>query len=428
MAAQTNFIDIATIWLHAGKGGDGAVSFHREKFVAAGGPDGGDGGRGGDIIFVVDDHLTTLMDFRYKRKYVAPEGGKGGASLCHGKNAENLVIKVPLGTVIKDAESGLVIADLSDHTPVTIAKGGRGGYGNAHFATPTRQIPKFAKPGMPGEDIQVTLELKLIADVGLIGFPNVGKSTLISTISAAKPKIANYHFTTLVPTLGVVSVGEGASFVCADIPGLIEGASEGIGLGHDFLRHVERCRLLVHLVDVSGHEGRDPIEDFDAINRELEKFNPELAKAPQIVAGNKIDMAEPEQIERLKAYVEAKGYDYYSICAPIQEGTRELMNAVWNRLQTLPPVKEYEPEEIPTELLVQNSTGFTITNPEPGYYMVEAPWFPKVLKGIDVEDYEALQYMQRVLEKSGVFEALRQRGIQEGDIVSLYDIEFEYIP
>ena len=219
MAAQTNFIDIATIWLHAGKGGDGAVSFHREKFVAAGGPDGGDGGRGGDIIFVADDHLSTLMDFRYKRKYTAPEGGKGGASLCHGKNAENLIIKVPLGTVIKDAESGLVIADLSDHTPVTIAKGGRGGYGNAHFATPTRQIPKFAKPGMPGEDIQVTLELKLIADVGLIGFPNVGKSTLISTISAAKPKIANYHFTTLVPTLGVVSVGEGASFVCADIPG-----------------------------------------------------------------------------------------------------------------------------------------------------------------------------------------------------------------
>ena len=239
MAAQTNFIDIATIWLHAGKGGDGAVSFHREKFVAAGGPDGGDGGRGGDIIFVVDDHLTTLMDFRYKRKYVAPEGGKGGASLCHGKNAENLVIKVPLGIFVEAlaayALSGLVIADLSDHTPVTIAKGGRGGYGNAHFATPTRQIPKFAKPGMPGEDIQVTLELKLIADVGLIGFPNVGKSTLISTISAAKPKIANYHFTTLVPTLGVVSVGEGASFVCADIPGLIEGASEGIGLGHDFM-------------------------------------------------------------------------------------------------------------------------------------------------------------------------------------------------
>ena len=247
MAAQTNFIDIATIWLHAGKGGDGAVSFHREKFVAAGGPDGGDGGRGGDIIFVADDHLSTLMDFRYKRKYVAPEGGKGGASLCHGKNAENLVIKVPLGTVIKDAESGLVIADLSDHTPVTIAKGGRGGYGNAHFATPTRQIPKFAKPGMPGEDLQVTLELKLIADVGLIGFPNVGKSTLLSVISKARPKIADYHFTTLTPNLGVVYVGEGESFVAADIPGIIEGAAEGAGLGHDFLRHIERCLSLIHI-------------------------------------------------------------------------------------------------------------------------------------------------------------------------------------
>jgi GTP-binding protein len=310
MAAQTNFIDIATIWLHAGKGGDGAVSFHREKFVAAGGPDGGDGGRGGDIIFVVDDHLTTLMDFRYKRKYVAPEGGKGGASLCHGKNAENLVIKVPLGTVIKDAESGLVIADLSDHTPVTIAKGGRGGYGNAHFATPTRQIPKFAKPGMPGEDIQVTLELKLIADVGLIGFPNVGKSTLISTISAAKPKIANYHFTTLVPTLGVVSVAEGASFVCADIPGLIEGASEGIGLGHDFLRHVERCRLLLHVVDVSGSECREPVEDFEKINEELAKFSPELAQRPQIVVGNKCDLATEEQIETFRRYLEANPEKY----------------------------------------------------------------------------------------------------------------------
>ena len=315
MAAQTNFIDIATIWLHAGKGGDGAVSFHREKFVAAGGPDGGDGGRGGDIIFVVDDHLTTLMDFRYKRKYVAPEGGKGGASLCHGKNAENLVIKVPLGTVIKDAESGLVIADLSDHTPVTIAKGGRGGYGNAHFATPTRQIPKFAKPGMPGEDIQVTLELKLIADVGLIGFPNVGKSTLISTISAAKPKIANYHFTTLVPTLGVVSVAEGASFVCADIPGLIEGASEGIGLGHDFLRHVERCRLLLHVVDVSGSECREPIEDFEKINEELAKFSPVLAERPQIVIGNKCDLATEEQIEDFRKYVEAKGLTFVPISA-----------------------------------------------------------------------------------------------------------------
>ena len=373
MAAQTNFIDIATIWLHAGKGGDGAVSFHREKFVAAGGPDGGDGGRGGDIIFVVDDHLTTLMDFRYKRKYVAPEGGKGGASLCHGKNAENLVIKVPLGTVIKDAESGLVIADLSDHTPVTIAKGGRGGYGNAHFATPTRQIPKFAKPGMPGEDIQVTLELKLIADVGLIGFPNVGKSTLISTISAAKPKIANYHFTTLVPTLGVVSVGEGASFVCADIPGLIEGASEGVGLGHDFLRHVERCRLLLHVVDVSGCEGRDPKADFEQINHELAGFSAELADRPQIVLGNKCDIASPEQVEEFKQYVEAKGLTFLPISAATRQGVDNLPALVYNRLKDLPPVRVYEAEYKRPDKNAQPTRPFTVERTGDHEFTVDAP-------------------------------------------------------
>ena len=362
MAAQTNFIDIATIWLHAGKGGDGAVSFHREKFVAAGGPDGGDGGRGGDIIFVVDDHLTTLMDFRYKRKYTADEGGKGGASLCHGKNAENLVIKVPLGTVIKDAESGLVIADLSDHTPVTIAKGGRGGYGNAHFATPTRQIPKFAKPGMPGEDIQVTLELKLIADVGLIGFPNVGKSTLISTISAAKPKIANYHFTTLYPNLGVVYVTEGTSFVMADIPGIIEGASEGVGLGHDFLRHVERCRLLLHVVDVSGSEGRDPVEDFDAINAELSQYSPDLATRPQIVVANKTDIMEDESLlEKLRAHVEPLGYPLFALSAASHTGTRELVLKIAEKLSTLPPVTVYEPEYVPRPPKLDTSAPLNIT-------------------------------------------------------------------
>ena len=276
--------------------------------MAAGGPDGGDGGRGGDIIFVVDDHLTTLMDFRYKRKYTAQEGGPGRGSNCHGANAPDLIIKVPMGTVIKDTASGLVIADLSTHDPVVVAKGGRGGYGNAHFATPTRQVPKFAKPGMPGEDIQVTLELKLIADVGLIGFPNVGKSTLISTISAARPKIANYHFTTLVPTLGVVSVGEGASFVCADIPGLIEGASEGVGLGHDFLRHVERCRLLLHVVDVSGSECRDPADDFEKINQELARFSPALAARPQIVVGNKCDLATQEQIDAFRLCAHLGGH------------------------------------------------------------------------------------------------------------------------
>ena len=287
----SNFIDTATIWLHAGKGGDGAVSFHREKFVAAGGPDGGDGGRGGDIVFVADDNLSTLMDFRYKRKYNAAGGENGRGARQKGKDAEDLVIRVPRGTVLKEAESGLVVADLSGSDPVVVAKGGRGGWGNARFATPTRQIPRFAKPGLPGEDLHLRLELKVIADVGLIGFPNVGKSTLISVISAAKPKIANYHFTTLTPVLGVVRVAEEQSFVCADIPGLIEGAAEGVGLGHDFLRHVERCRLLLHVVDVSGCEGRDPKADFEQINHELANFSPELAQRPQIVLCNKCHVA-----------------------------------------------------------------------------------------------------------------------------------------
>ena len=427
MAAQTNFIDIATIWLHAGKGGDGAVSFHREKFVAAGGPDGGDGGRGGDIIFVADDHLSTLMDFRYKRKYTAPEGGKGGASLCHGKNAENLIIKVPLGTVIKDAESGLVIADLSDHTPVTIAKGGRGGYGNAHFATPTRQIPKFAKPGMPGEDIQVTLELKLIADVGLIGFPNVGKSTLISTISAAKPKIANYHFTTLVPTLGVVSVGEGASFVCADIPGLIEGASEGVGLGHDFLRHVERCRLLIHVVDVSGSEGRDPKEDFAVINRELRRFNAELADRPMLVAGNKCDLATEEQIQDFRAFVEGQGYAFFPIMAPIREGVDPLMNKVLEELSKLPPIRRYEAEAPVLQPVEELKRGQVDIQEQDGVYFVKAPWLLKIMNSVNFDDTESLQYFQRVLIETGVIDALREAGCQEGDTVDLYDLEFDFV-
>ena len=422
------FVDIAKINIKAGDGGDGAVAFHREKYVAAGGPDGGDGGKGGDIVFVVDDNLATLADFRYKRKYKAQNGENGRGSRCNGKKAPDLEIRVPRGTLIKEAESGAVMADMSKTDRFVAAKGGKGGWGNSHFATPTRQVPRFAKPGMPGEEWNVSLELKLLADVGLVGFPSVGKSSLISVVSQAKPKIADYHFTTLVPNLGVVSMGEGNSFVIADIPGIIEGASEGVGLGHQFLRHVERCRLLIHIVDVSGSEGRDPKEDFEILNDELVKFNPDLAKCPMIVAGNKIDMAEPEQIEEFKAFVEEKGYEYYSICAPILEGTKELMNVVWNKLRELPPIKEYEREEIPVESIIKNSTGFKISEIDEGYFLVEADWFPKVLKGIDTEDYEALQYMQRVLEKSGIFDALRERGIQEGDIVSLYDIEFEYIP
>lgn len=423
------FVDIAKIKIKGGDGGAGAVAFHREKYVAAGGPDGGDGGKGGDVVFVVDDNLATLADFRYKRKYTAPngEGGKGGR--CNGKKGQDLEIKVPRGTIIREANSKAVMADMSKTERFVAAKGGKGGWGNMHFATSTRQVPRFAKPGVPGEEWEVSLELKLLADVGLVGYPSVGKSSLISVVSQAKPKIGDYHFTTLVPNLGVVSMGEGNSFVLADIPGLIEGASEGVGLGHQFLRHVERCRMLIHIVDVSGSEGRNPIDDFEKINEELKKFNPDLAERPMIVAGNKIDMAEPEQIEEFKKYVNDKGYEYYSICAPIMEGTKELMNVTWNMLKELPPIKEYEVEEIPLESLIpEDDNSFKITQEDEGYYLVEAKWFPRVLKGIDVTDYEALQYMQRVLEKSGVFDALREKGIQEGDIVSLYDIEFEYIP
>ncbi len=422
------FVDIAKIKIKAGDGGAGAVAFHREKYVAAGGPDGGDGGKGGDVVFVVDDNLATLADFRYKRKYAAKNGLPGEGGRRHGKNGESLEIRVPRGTVIKEANSGAVMADMSKTERFIAAKGGKGGWGNQHFATSTRQVPRFSKPGIPGEEWEVSMELKLLADVGLLGYPSVGKSSLISVVSQAKPKIGDYHFTTLVPNLGVVYMGENNSFVIADIPGLIEGASDGIGLGHEFLKHVERCRLLVHIVDVSGHEGRNPKEDFEKINEELVKFNPELADRPQIVAGNKIDMAEPEQIEDFKNWVQAQGYEYFSICAPILEGTKELMNAVWNKLQTLPPIKEYEAEEIPVESLIRNDDGFKITQPEEGLYIVEAGWFPRVLRGIDVEDYESLQYMQRVLEKSGVFNALREKGIQEGDTVSIYDIEFEYVP
>ena len=422
------FVDVAKIKIKGGDGGAGAVAFHREKYVAAGGPDGGDGGKGGDIVFVVDDNLATLADFRYKRKYSAQNGEQGKGGRCNGKKGQDLEIAVPRGTIIREANSGAVMADMSKTDRFVAAKGGRGGWGNTHFATPTRQVPRFAKPGVPGEEWEVSLELKLLADVGLVGYPSVGKSSLISVVSQARPKIGDYHFTTLVPNLGVVSMGEGNSFVIADIPGLIEGASDGVGLGHQFLRHIDRCRLLIHIVDVSGHEGRDPIDDFEKINSELVKFNPELAERPMIVAGNKIDMAEPEQIERFKEYVESKGYEYYSICAPILEGTKELMNVCWKKLQELPPIKEYEVEEIPLESLVENANDFKITQEDEGHYLVEAKWFPKVLKGVDVDDYESLQYMQRVLEKSGIFDALREKGIQEGDIVSLYDIEFEYIP
>ena len=423
------FVDQAKIYIKAGDGGDGAVSFHREKYVAAGGPDGGDGGKGGDIVFVVDDNISNLIDFRYKRKYVAEKGQNGGAKNCSGRNAPDLVVKVPRGTVVKEIKSGRILADLSTDEPAVIAHGGKGGRGNAHFATSTRQIPKFAKPGFRGDEYEVMLELKLIADVGLVGFPNVGKSTLISVVSAAKPKIANYHFTTLTPVLGVVKIEEGKSFVMADIPGLIEGASEGVGLGHEFLRHVERCRLIVHVIDVSGSEGRDPIEDFKAINHELENFSMELAEAPQIVAANKSDMATPEQVERLKNYVEDQGLLFYEISAATTKGTKELMYGVWERLSVLPPVKQFEAQPLTQEELddkLISKKDFRVTM-EDGVYFVEADWLLDILRTANMDDYSSLQYFQNVLRTSGIIDKLEEMGIEEGDTVSIFDFEFEYL-
>lgn len=423
------FVDQAKIYIKAGDGGDGAVSFHREKYVAAGGPDGGDGGKGGDIVFVVDDNISNLIDFRYKRKYVAEKGQNGGGKNCSGRNAPDLVVKVPRGTVVKEIKSGRILADLSTGEPAVIAHGGKGGRGNAHFATSTRQIPKFAKPGFRGDEYEVMLELKLIADVGLVGFPNVGKSTLISVVSAAKPKIANYHFTTLTPVLGVVKIEEGKSFVMADIPGLIEGASEGVGLGHEFLRHVERCRLIVHVIDVSGSEGRDPIEDFKAINHELENFSMELAEAPQIVAANKSDMATPEQVERLRNYVEDQGLLFYEISAATTKGTKELMYGVWERLSVLPPVKQFEAqpltqEELDDKLISKKDFRVTV---EDGVYFVEADWLLDILRTANMDDYSSLQYFQNVLRTSGIIDKLEEMGIEEGDTVSIFDFEFEYL-
>lgn len=422
------FADKVNISIKAGDGGNGAVSFHREKYVAAGGPDGGDGGKGSDIVFVADDSLSTLIDFRYKKKYVAPNGEPGGAKRCSGKSMEPTVIRVPRGTVVKDAKTGRIMADISGDEPVVIARGGKGGWGNMHFATPTRQIPRFSKPGFPGEKFEVTLELKLLADVGLVGFPNVGKSTLISVVSAAKPKIANYHFTTLTPVLGVVKRGE-KSFVMADIPGLIEGASEGAGLGHEFLRHVERCRLIIHVVDVSGVEGRDPIEDYEKINAELANFSEDLSKLPQIIAANKCDLADEEQIARFEEYIAGKGLKLFRISAATTEGTAELMDEACAELDKLPPVKRFEPTPLSLEELekmAEEKRSFSIEN-EDGVFIVTADWLAPILYNCNMEDYESLQYFQRVLRQSGIIDELERMGIEEDDVVSIYDFEFNYV-
>ena len=423
------FVDQAKIKIKAGDGGDGAVSFHREKYVAAGGPDGGDGGKGGDIIFQVDDNFSTLIDFRYQRKYVAQRGENGGARNCTGRSAPDLIIRVPRGTVIRNAATGRIMADLSTDEPKVLAKGGRGGKGNIHFATSTRQMPRFAKPGFPGEEFEVTLELKLLADVGLVGYPNVGKSTLISVVSAAKPKIANYHFTTITPVLGVVRVAEEQSFVMADIPGLIEGASDGVGLGHEFLRHVERCRLIIHVVDASGMEGRDPIEDYETIQTELERFSEDLAKRPQLLAANKCDLATPEQIDRLKAYAAEKGIPFFPISAATTQGTAELVQATASRLAELPPILEFQPDPITPEELEQEASlheKFDVAV-EDGIYYVDAKWLEPILRTVNMEDYSSLQYFQRVLRNSGSIAPLEEMGIQEGDTVDILGFEFDFV-
>ncbi len=422
------FVDVAKIKVKAGNGGNGAVAFHREKYVAAGGPDGGDGGRGGNIVFLADDHLATLSDFRYKRKYKAENGQNGRGGNCNGRRAEDLIIRVPRGTIIREVESGVIMADMSGDEPFIAAKGGNGGWGNKHFATPTRQVPRFAKDGAPGEEWELSLELKLLADVGLVGFPNVGKSSLISVVSEAKPIVGDYHFTTIIPVLGVVRMGPEQSFVMADIPGLIEGAAEGVGLGHDFLRHVERCRMLVHVVDVAGSEGRDPIEDYKRINEELEKFNPDLCHVPQIVAGNKVDLASDEQLETFRNFMKKEGKPYFEIVAPIAYGTKELINAVAEKLSSLPPLKRYESEEIPMSVLEnKKNDGFKVSV-EDGVFFVEAEWLYKVLCKTDLDDYASLQHFQNLLQTSGILDALVEKGIQEGDTVNIYDLEFDYVP
>lgn len=423
----SSFVDKARITIRAGSGGDGAVAFHREKYVAAGGPDGGDGGRGGSVVFSVDENMSTLMDFRYKRKYVAQNGMPGQGKRCNGRDGETLVIKVPRGTVIRDTESGAVMHDMSTGEDWVAAKGGRGGWGNTHFATPTRQVPRFAKPGLPGESHDITLELKLLADVGLVGFPNVGKSTLLSVVSKAHPKIANYHFTTLFPNLGVVYVDEGVSFVMADIPGIIEGASDGAGLGHDFLRHIDRCRLLVHLVDVSGSEGRDPVEDFDTINAELREYNADLASRPQIVVANKCDLLteDSDNLDRLRSHVEALGYTLLELSAAAHSGTRELVGECARRLRELPPIASFEADYVPPEPVVDTSGDLTIEKFD-DMWLVEGPWLQRLVATVNFSDYESRMFFDRILRESGVFQRMEEMGVKDGDTVSMYDLMFEY--
>ena len=424
---MTSFVDKVTITVKAGNGGQGAIAFHREKYVAAGGPDGGDGGRGGDVIVQVDPSMSTLMDFRYKRKFTATDGMPGQGKRCSGKDGEDVILRVPRGTLLRDKATGAIIQDMSAADRFVLAKGGRGGWGNKHFATPTRQTPRFAKPGLPGEYREVVLELKMLADVGLVGFPNVGKSTLLSVVSRANPKIADYPFTTLFPNLGVVYVGEYESFILADIPGIIEGASEGAGLGHDFLRHIDRCRLLIHVVDVSGSEGRDPIADFEAINEELAQYDPELASRPQLVAANKCDLLPPDStaLADFKAHVQAKGYPVFEISAAAHQGIQELIYAAGARLRDLPPVTVYEADYVAPEVVLGTADDLTIRR-EGDVWLLQGDWLDRLVSRVNFADYESRMYMDRKLREAGVYDRMEAMGLTDGDTISIAELEFEY--
>ncbi len=436
------FIDKIKIYVKAGNGGNGAVSFRREKYVAKGGPDGGDGGNGGNVIFRCDSSINTLLAFRYKRKFIAENGGDGSGAKFHGKNGEDIIIKVPKGTLIRDPESGRIIKDMCDDVDYVLCKGGRGGWGNKHFATPTRQIPRFAKSGLPGDEAEVLLELKMIADVGFAGLPSAGKSSLLCAISAARPKVAEYHFTTLEPSLGVVSVDGESGFVAADIPGLIEGASDGLGLGHDFLRHIERCRMLIQVVDVAGTEGRSPVEDFRVISEELEKFSPALASRPRIIAANKADLIVnnedeigliPEVSEdaaALEAEAEKHGYKVVYISAATKMNVRCLIKETARILETLPPVETYESEmELQSDVGedMSGADAVTITRGDDASFIVEGEWCEKLVGRVNFDDKESLMYFERSLIKAGIIDRLRSAGCEEGDSVSLCGIEFDFI-
>lgn len=425
------FADRAKIYIRSGKGGDGHCSFRRELYVPDGGPDGGDGGRGGDVIFEIDKGLNTLADFRHKRKYVAPDGQEGGKRKCHGKDAEDIILKVPEGTVVREAETNKVIADMSgDNVRQVVLKGGRGGLGNMHFATATMQAPKYAQPGKPAQELWVNLELKVIADVGLVGFPNVGKSTFLSRVTNAQPKIANYHFTTLTPNLGVVDLDDAKGFVIADIPGLIEGASEGVGLGHEFLRHVERTKLMIHVVDAAGTEGRDPVEDIYTINAELKAYNEEIAKRPQVIAANKIDLiyAEDEDpVERIRKEFEPQGMKVFPISGVTGEGLKELLYYVSGELQNMDakPIV-FEQEFFPEDALIHIDLPFAVEVDEEGVYVVEGPKIEKMLGYTNLDSEKGFAFFQKFLKEGGILEELENAGIQEGDTVRMYGLQFEY--